>query len=558
MGADSSDSGVSVTNELVDFVKKSLKEGASIEKIRRKLLKKGWEADAVDLAINQTETGSTIKQPSFKEEKEIKTYDITSKDIPLVVRIVKAKGEYVPIYEVSLSSIGPSTQIILENIRKDLISKVNLGMVDITDPKKSSYVEDKFFDATQLLIKKYFPAADDFTIKYLTSYMVQKSLGMGDIELLMADAQLEEIAINSSEEPVWVFHREFGWLKTNIVMNSEAQTRHYAAMIGRKVDRQISSLEPLMDAHLDGGDRVNATLMPVSTKGNTITLRKFAAKPWTMTDFIRTNTLSASASALIWQGIQFELSTLIAGGTASGKTSMLNAIGNFFPPNQRILSIEDTREIQLPKFLHWIPMVTKFANTEGRGEVTMLDLLVNSLRQRPDRILVGEIRRKKEAEVLFEAIHTGHSVYATVHANSTQETITRLTSPPIEVPKSMLPALSLIIVQFRNRRTGTRRTFELSEIKENGDPNILMKYDIKKDILQNKNKSSTILKTLEMYAGFTEQEVKGQLTEKETILKWLVKQNVNMVDDVGRVMAEYYTDKENLLKTVKKNKKFEG
>ena len=158
--------------------------------------------------------------------------------------------------------------------------------------------------------------------------------------------------------------------------------------------------------------------MPISVEGNTMTIRKFASKPWTVTDLINTQTISLDAASLIWMGIQYELSTLIAGGTATGKTSMLNAIANFFPPNQRIISIEDTREIQLPSFLHWIPMVTRLPNPEGKGEVSMLDLLVNSLRMRPDRILVGEIRRKREAEVLFEAIHTGHSVYATVHANS--------------------------------------------------------------------------------------------------------------------------------------------
>ena len=325
-------------------------------------------------------------------------------------------------------------------------------------------------------------------------------------------------------------------------------------MIGKKVGRQITILEPLMDANLSTGDRVNSTLLPISLKGNTITMRKFAAKPWTITDFIKNKTISAEAAALIWLGVQYELSIIISGGTATGKTSMLNVVSNFFPPNQRIISIEDTHEIQLPKFLHWIPMITRLPNPEGRGAITMLDLLVNSLRMRPDRIIVGEIRRKKEAEVLFEAIHTGHSVYATVHANDTDETVTRLTNPPIDIPKSMLPAISMILVQYRNRRTGTRKTFQISEILPDSSTNVLIQLNIKKDKLEKAHDPVSIMKTLQMFTGMTRKEMNKDTREKELVLNWLVRHNINTVNEVGRVMAEYYTDKDNFMKIVRSNK----
>jgi flagellar protein FlaI len=296
--------------------------------------------------------------------------------------------------------------------------------------------------------------------------------------------------------------------------------------------------------------------MPISNAGNTITIRKFAAKPWTITTFMETNTISPSAAALIWEAVQYEMSTIISGGTASGKTSMLNVVANFFPPNQRVVSIEETREIRLPKFLHWVPMVTRLPNPEGRGEVSMLDLLVNSLRQRPDRIIVGEIRRKKEAQVLFEAIHTGHSVYATLHANDVAETITRLTSPPIEVPKSMLPAVSLIVSQYRNRRTGVRRCFQVAEILPDATPNVIKQYRVKPDKMFDVNKSKVLLKELELYTGMSPHEFRKDLIEKEKILKWLVKQKISGVDGVGKVIAEYYTNTPNIMKYVRKNKPF--
>ncbi len=498
-----------------------------------------------------------IEVPVRTKKEDIKiiaTYNFVSDNIPITINVYKKKGEFVPIYEVSISTITKHTELILEKIRQELTTQVSLGMVDILATKETGVIEQGFIDAITKLVNKHFPDADEKTTNFLRSYLIQRSLGLGSIEILMDDVNLEEVAVNSAEEPVWVYHKKLGWLKTNILLDSEDQVRHYATMIGRRVGRQLSILDPLMDAHLKGGDRVNATLEPISVKGNTITLRKFAAKPWTITDFINDNTISTEAAALVWLGVQFELSTLISGGTATGKTSMLNVVANFFPPNQRVISIEDTREIQLPKFLHWVPMLTRLPNPEGKGEISMLDLLVNSLRMRPDRIIVGEIRRKREAEVLFEAIHTGHSVYATVHANDTRETITRLTNPPIEIPKTMLPAISMIVVQYRNRRTGVRKTFQIAEILPDSEPNVLIQLDIRKGVLRKVSNSKSLMSTIELFTGFTRSEVAKSLKEKEAILKWLAKHNINTVDTVGRVMAEYYTNKDNLISYVKKNK----
>ncbi|MFH1409551.1 MAG: ATPase, T2SS/T4P/T4SS family [Nanoarchaeota archaeon] len=485
---------------------------------------------------------------------QLDSYEFSSQEIPITVRIFRTSTEYVPVYEVSIASISRTTEIILEKIRTEIIRQVSLGMIDITAVKKSENIEEKFEDAISTLVNRYFPDIDEKTKGFLITYLVQRSLGMGKVEILMDDQNLEEVAINSSDEPVWVYHRKHGWLKTNIPIRDEEQTKQYATMIARKVGRQVTVLSPLLDAHLKEGDRVNATMMPISTRGNTMTMRKFSRDPWTISKFIKTNTISSGGAALMWLGIQYELSMLICGGTASGKTSMLNVAANFFPPNQRIISIEDTREIQLPSFLHWIPMSTRQPNPEGKGEVSMLDLLVNSLRQRPDRIVVGEVRRQREAEVLFEAIHTGHSVYATFHANNAHEAITRLTNPPIDVPKVMLPAISMMVVQFRNRRTGLRRTFQMAEITETGGERTILQFDPNKDTLVKTNQSKELMDTLRLYTGYTNQEIAKILAEKEDVLKYLVKQNIESVDDVGHAMAQYYVNYDKFMKLVKGNK----
>lgn len=514
--------------------------------------KKGVEKDTTEL--------------KRKEDQVFEVYEYKSGDIPIKVTIEKKSSEFTPVYSLEVSAISKTTEFILEKIRQELIRKVDLGIMDLNDIKKTGVVEDRFEELIGILIQKYLPDSDPETSHFLTSYLKIKSLGLGNLELLMNDHLLEEIVVNEAKSPVWVYHKMYGWLKTNISLASEEQIRHYASIIGRRVGRQITVLTPLLDAHLNDGDRVNATLSPVSTEGNTITIRKFSRDPWTITKFLKSKTIIPDAAALIWSAIQYELSAIIAGGTASGKTSALNVFASLFPPNQRIISIEDTREIRLPKFLHWVPLNTVLANAEGRGEVTMGTLLVNSLRMRPDRILVGEVRRQREAETLFEAIHTGHSVYATFHANNAQEVVDRLTNPPINIARIMLPAISLIIVQFRNRRSGKRRTYQIAEINPDGSISILSQYDAKKDELVEKEKASSRLRSdgspyafydnIRAVTGMTNKEIADDLKEKVKVLNYLVEHNIDAVDAVGRIMAEYYTDKDNLMRYVNSNKMF--
>lgn len=468
------------------------------------------------------------------------SYEIKLDQMIVNVKIVHYSGEFVPTYNIYILNISRATNLVLERIREEFISSLSLGKVEIGGPEEVKDIERKFKQEIKILIRKYFPNVDDKTLRLLVTYVVQQNIGLGSIEILLKDPNLEELVINNAKECVWVYHKKHGWLKTNVFLKSEEQIRHYSTMIGKDIGKQITVLEPLMDAHLKTGDRVNATLTPISSFGNTITIRKFAAKPWTITDFIKAKTISYEGAALLWLAMQNELSILVAGGTGSGKTSMLNVIANFLPPNQRVISIEDTRELQLPDTLHWLPMETRMPNPEGKGEVSMLDLVINSLRMRPDRIMVGEIRRQKEAEVLFEAMHTGHSVYGTIHANNARECVIRLTNPPIEIPKLMLPALNIILVQNRNRRTGKRRTLQIAEVTHSGDPNVLMQFDMPKDELVKKNESKTTFETINLYTGMTQKDIEKDLAEKVAILKDIVKRNINDIHEIGLILAKYY------------------
>ncbi len=480
-------------------------------------------------------------------------YSYYSGNIIVNITIESKKEEFVLIYNVSISQISPHTEVILDRIRDEFIQKVNLPLSEVADPQKREQVKDKFKKNIVYLIDKYLPGIEKETKEFFITYIMQKSFGLGTVEIIMSDSNLEEVVINNSQEPIWVYHHKHGWLKTNITLKNEEIIKHYASLIGRQVGRSITPLSPLLDAHLEKGDRVNATLSPISTIGNTITIRKFSSKPITITDFIKNKVISVAATALLWTAVQYEFSGLVSGGTASGKSSFLGALCAFIPPNQRVISVEQTKEIRLPKYLHWVPLVEREPNVEGKGGVSMLDLIINSLRMRPDRIIVGEIRTKEEAQTLFEAMHTGHSVYATLHANDTPETITRLITPPISVPVSSLPSVNFLVVMYRNRRSGRRSIFQISEILKEGTGNILLQLDLQQNKLLTKETSKRLMPELETQTGLTKQEVNQELQDKTQILKWLALKNISNVDDIGKIVATYYTNKENLLKFIRKN-----
>jgi flagellar protein FlaI len=232
-------------------------------------------------------------------------------------------------------------------------------------------------------------------------------------------------------------------------------------------------------------------------------------------------------------------------------------MAGLIPANQRIISIEDTRELTLPSFLHWVPMTVREPNPEGKGEVTMLDLMVNALRQRPDRILVGEIRRQREAEVMFEAMHTGHSVYATLHADNADQTISRLTNPPINVPREVLDALSGIVVTFRHRRFNIRRVLEFAEVTRQGTANTIYRWDVRTDKVKGVQRMTTLVDTLSLYSGMDEKEIEQDLEEKMEVLDWMVKKGYEGVDQAGEIVSNYYLNPEDILDVVRKNKPWE-
>ncbi|MEK6821151.1 MAG: type II/IV secretion system ATPase subunit, partial [archaeon] len=351
----------------------------------------------------------------------IEEYSFSADEVQANVQIVSIVEDSRAFYALRVQTFGPYTQEVLEELRERVATGITIESIDLANMEQAKELKRQFSEAAKKELAGVFKGMDDAILNSLAGHMLHTLYGLGELELILADNNLEEVAINSAKTPVAVYHRQFGWMKSNLIMPNEEHIQNLASQIARKNGREITNLNPILDAHLLTGDRVNATLFPISSTGNTITIRRFARKPWTIIDFIgREKTMSVEMASWIWLAVQYEMSVMVAGSTASGKTSMLNAIASFVPSHQRIITIEDVRELNLPEYTkwNWIPLTTRNANPEGAGEVSMLDLLLSSLRMRPDRLIMGEMRTREEAITLFEAVHTGHSVYATIHADS--------------------------------------------------------------------------------------------------------------------------------------------
>ncbi|MGI0141331.1 MAG: type II/IV secretion system ATPase subunit [Candidatus Micrarchaeales archaeon] len=490
------------------------------------------------------------------EENKSSTYEeyqLDAHGLKANIKISESSGEFVPLYEVTVPGLGEATKILLISLRTELLSLVPIDPTRIEDKEYLDELNQKYVSSANLVIDKYLPSTTPDVKKILIAYVINIMLGLGDLEIPLSDDNLEEIVVNNSKEPFWVFHKRFGWCKTNVKIHEENMIYDDAEQIGRRVGRQISNLSPLMDAELPDGSRVNATLYPISQKGNTITIRKFAKNPWTMPALMANKTLSSEIAAVLWMCVENEISILISGGTASGKTSFLNALSVFIPENHRVISVESDRELTLPSFLHWVPMSTRQPNPEGKGEITLYNLMINALRQRPDIMLIGEIRTEKDAETLFEAIHTGHAVYGTVHADSAQDTIIRMTNPPIGIPKLLLNAIGCVVTLFRHRRLGMRRVLEFGEILKTGDVNVIYRWNLRSDTFIQVADLSRLAEIIMLYGGYTKSEISTDVKEKSVILEWMVANSIFDVDNVGWIVANYYKDKARVLDIVNKN-----
>lgn len=467
--------------------------------------------------------------------------------------------DVVPQYNVFKQKYSSEEKLLLSELRENLVD------LAISSDESLQVNEDKLLnDIKNFLFAKLANNSQNNAIsnEYLDNLarkLFQDLVGYGEIDPLIRDDNLEEIMVIGIDKPVFVYHREYGMMKTNILFKDAGEVMNLIDSIARQINRRIDQESPILDGRLPDGSRVNATIPPISADGPSMTIRKFKRDPLTIIDLINSKTISVELAAFFWlcfDGLGVKsANAIISGGTSSGKTTTLNALSSFINPKERIITIEDTLELQIPHE-HVIRMETRPPNVENRGELTMNDLVKNSLRQRPYRIIVGEVRGS-EAITLFTALNTGHSGFGTLHSNDARETITRLTNAPMSVPNIMISAIDFIIMQnriYRSDGVSFRRISEVAEVSgiEEGviQLNKIFEWDPQSDTIKNVGITSKTLTEIANVSGNSLNSLYDEIKNREIVLQHMVDQNIRSIRDVSTVLEMYYLDSQKVLNRI--------
>ena len=508
-----------------------------------------------------------IKIGTIKEEEKIPI----SLTYPLIPR-KPAKGEPIfayakifwdsklnkYVYQMIEPELSEKLKTVLSKVKELIEQKLD---VDFSKLKKFEATEYLRKNIEEILTYFRFEMSEDE--KRILQYFIERDfIGLGRIEPFINDEQIEDISCDGVNIPLFVFHRnpELGSVETSIKFEDADELDSFIYKLSQLCGKSISVASPLVGGSLPDGSRVQATLATdIARRGSNFTIRKFTEKPLTPIHLLQYNTLDVQIMAFLWLAVDYGKSILISGGTASGKTSLLNVLSLFIRPEKKICSIEDTPELKLPH-PHWVPSVARvpIAEEVGRrvGDVDLFDLLKESLRQRPDYIIVGEVRGK-EAYVLFQQMATGHPSFATIHAENLPKLVDRLTTAPISLPPSLLGSLDLVLflLMTRYKDKQVRRISEVMEVtgvddKEHPITNRIFKWNSVNDKFEISSKSS-ILRKISEATGLTEKQLKDELERRMFVLSWMKENNIIEYEDVFNVLNMYYTYPERVLATIK-------
>ncbi len=457
------------------------------------------------------------------------------------------------VYSVIEPYITDKDKEIVEAVKKDLEERLDIDFMKIGEIRAKELLRAEIKN-----IISEMKGVDIGKIDTIQYYVQRDIIGLGKIEPFMRDKDIEDVSCDGEKIPLYIYHRNplFGSMISNVMFEDEDELDTFVMKLSQKCGKSISVAEPLVEGSLPEGSRVHATLgTDIARRGSNFTIRKFTRTPLTPIHMLDYGTLDSTQLAYLWLTIENRKSILISGGTATGKTSLLNALSLFIRPGMKIVSIEDTPELRLPH-PHWIPEVARTAISEGKkvGDVNLFDLLKGSLRQRPDYIIVGEVRGA-EAFVLFQQIATGHAGLATIHAASLPQLIDRLTTPPISLPPSLIQNLDVIVflLQVKSRDRYVRRANQILEVTglKGGKPltTEIFKWKPVEDKFEIKEKSQVsehIAKSL----GLTEASLKEELRVRREILEWMLEKRMFDYREIAKILSGYYSDPERIITLV--------
>ena len=528
-------------------------------KMQKKPKKKKIKVEGIEIPENKVD----VKLPEF-ETKKLANISIKYPLIP-----PSSKGRVFAsanifwddirhefVYRVMEPELSKENAEILKKVKEFIQEKINIDFTKLRKIESIRYISNMFDDALN-----YFKVVKTPETKEILKYYIFRDfIGLGKIEPLLKDPNIEDISCDGVGVPIYVYHKDsrFGSLRTNILFKTKRELDNFVMKLAERCGKTVSIANPLLDGVLPDGSRVQTTLeSDIARRGSNFTIRKFSEKPLTPVDLLKFGTVNLTQMAYFWLAIEYGSSIFVSGGMASGKTTLLNVLSFFIKPQLKIVSIEDTAELRLAH-PHWVPQIARVPIAAEKKDIDLYELLKESLRQRPDYIIVGEVRGR-EAYVLFQQIALGHGGLATIHAENFSKLVDRLTTPPISLHPSLLQNLDLVIFIERRKRKEKylRRVTAVDEIigydKETKTPiwNEIFEWDAMHDKFQIKNKSY-LLKKFAVKYGMKEIEIRNEINDRTKVLCWLVKRHINDYRKITAIINLFYVSRDYLLERIEK------
>ena len=525
---------------------------------RRIMLPKTMTAEDFEIKVSERSAPTVIPKLRDPNYEEVEINAITKPFSYVRIKYNKVMHEY--IYELIEPQLTDEEVKTLKFVKDTLIRTLEYSFDETTHKDKEEYLR-KSIDA---LLNSRGMTLSTVSRDRVAYYVIRDFIGFGKLDVLMKDPQIEDVSNDGVRIPIYVFHRKYGSIKSTLMFGDDQELDSFVINMAQRSGKHISVADPLLDATLPDGSRLQATLArEVTTRGSSFTIRRFRDNPFTPPDLLRFRTMETSMLGYLWLAIEHGESMLICGGTASGKTTTLNALLLFIPPQHKIITIEDTREINIPHE-NWIAGLTRAGfgarGSDGKaaGEIDMFELLRAALRQRPQYLMVGEVRGK-EAQTLFQAMATGHTVYGTMHADSVKAMVHRLENPPIELPRILLSSLNIVLLQGQVRvgKGMSRRVKGIIEIvgiePETNEliTNTVFRWNQADDTFVY-NGHSFLYEKIANMQGLTSEMMKEEVKRREEILEWMRKTNVRNYLDVAKIISAYYKNPDETIKNVRK------
>ena len=445
---------------------------------------------------------------------------------------------------------------VLYNLLKDLVER------RLTKSEEGSEKDSFHKQLEQILLdtREHFTSFPNTNLEKIKYYLERDIVGFGTIDALMHDALVEDISCGGIKVPIYVWQRNFDSIKTNIEFNDEDDLNDFVMKMVHRSGKHVSAAFPVTDVALPGNHRMAILYQKeVTPKGTSFTIRKFKEEPYTIIDLINFDALDVNIAAYLWMIMEHKMSATVIGPTASGKTTLLNAVTTLINPTYKIFTVEDVAEINIPHE-NWFTLVSRLGfGLENQGEIGLFELIKAGLRHRPDYIVVGEIRGE-EAYVLFQALATGHSGLCTMHADGVDSAMKRLMQKPMNIPPAYLPLMNCAITVKRvipramitpgGVVSGTRRVTQVSEIINENKMNHVFTWDSASDIFKGDIRNSTLLQKIAGDTGMTMEEIVEEVRKRVLVLQWMIEEGICDYRSVSSVIRAYYQNPSHILQKV--------